>query len=231
MTLENLIELDRKILLWFNGSDSLYLDRYAEMLTWGFTWTPLYIALLYLVVKNNETMVQIALTVGCAALCILLADALADGIVKPLVGRPRPAADPYIKYIVDVVDNYRGRGYSFFSALAANTMSLAVFFSLLVRHRLLSGVLFIWSLTNCWTRMYLGLHYPSDIVCGIIWGVVSGGISYWVFYKSYFKVSPKINYISSQYTATGYSIKDIDVVMLVITAVLALITVLSLFVF
>lgn len=231
MTLENLIEIDRNLLMWFNGSDSLFLDRLMDMLTWGFTWTPLYIALFYLVVKNNETMSQIVLAMGCAALCILLASGVTEGIVKPLVGRPRPAMDPYVKYMIHVVDNHRGSGFSFFSAHAANTMSLAVFFSLLVRNRLFNTVMVLWSLLNCWTRLYLGMHYPSDILCGLLWGAISGIISYWVFYKVYFKVSPKINYISSQYTRTGYAIADIDVVMLVMATILVVVTLLSLFVY
>lgn len=228
MTLDHLIDFDQRLLLLLNGSDSLFLDHLVELLTWGFTWTPLYIALFYLVVKNNETMFQIALTVGCAALCILLADGMADGIVKPLVGRPRPSLDPYLKYIVDVVNDHRGSGFSFFSAHAANTMSLAVFFSLLVRSRLLTIVLVAWSLLNCWTRLYLGMHYPIDIVCGVLWGLVSGVASYMVYHKFYFKVSPKINYISSHYTSTGYSTTDIDVVMTVVVVVLAVAVLLSL---
>lgn len=220
MTIDQLLDLDQQLLLWFNGSHSLLLDRLVEMLTWGFTWTPLYVALFYLVVKNNETMVHIGLIVGCAALCILLADGMADGIIKPLVGRPRPALDPFLKYYVDVVDGQRGSGFSFFSAHAANTMSLAVFFSLLVRDRLLCAMLMFWSLLNCWTRLYLGLHYPIDIVCGIVWGAVAGGISYVVFYKVYRKIGPKVNYISTHYTSTGYSAIDIDVVMLVFSLVM-----------
>ncbi|MGI6242737.1 MAG: phosphatase PAP2 family protein [Prevotella sp.] len=231
MTIESLIEIDQDLLMWFNNSDSLFLDRLMEMFTWGFTWTPLYLALFYLVVKNNETMLQIALVVGSVALCIILADGLADGIVKPLVARPRPAMDPYIKYMVDVVDGHRGSGYSFFSAHAANTMSLAVFFSLLVRNRLFNTVMVLWSLLNCWTRLYLGLHYPSDILCGMLWGAIAGCIAYLVFYKIYFKISPKINYISSQYTSTGYATVDIDVVMLALAAILTAVTLLSLFVY
>ena len=176
-------------------------------------------------------MVQIALAMGCAGLCILLADGMADGIMKPLVARPRPSMDPYLKYVVSVVDNYRGSGFSFFSAHAANTMSLAVFFSLLVRNKLFTTVMIIWSLLNCWTRLYLGLHYPIDIFCGMVWGVIAGVISYLVFYKLYFKFSPKFNYISSQYTATGYSRVDIDVVMMVIVLILAVVMLLSLSVF
>lgn len=228
MTLESIIEFDQQLLLWFNGSDSLFLDRMSDMLTWGFTWTPLFLALFFLVVKNNETMPQIVLVTCCACLCILLADGMADGIVKPLVARPRPAMDPYLKYLVDVVDGHRGSGFSFFSAHAANTMSLAVFFSMLVRNRLFTVVMVLWSLLNCWTRLYLGLHYPVDIVCGLLWGIVSGLISYMVYHKFYYKISPKINYISSHYTSSGYSMADIDMVVVVVAGTLAMVTVLAL---
>ncbi|WP_276909080.1 phosphatase PAP2 family protein [Hallella colorans] len=228
MTLESIIEFDQQLLLWFNGSDSLFLDRMSDMLTWGFTWTPLFLALFFLVVKNNETMPQIVLVTCCAGLCILLADGMADGIVKPLVARPRPAMDPYLKYLVDVVDGHRGSGFSFFSAHAANTMSLAVFFSMLVRNRLFTVVMVLWSLLNCWTRLYLGLHYPVDIVCGLLWGIVSGLISYMVYHKFYYKISPKINYISSHYTSSGYSMADIDMVVVVVAGTLAIVTVLAL---
>lgn len=228
MTLESIIEFDQQLLLWFNGSDSLFLDRMSDMLTWGFTWTPLFLALFFLVVKNNETMPQIVLVTCCAGLCILLADGMADGIVKPLVARPRPAMDPYLKYLVDVVDGHRGSGFSFFSAHAANTMSLAVFFSMLVRNRLFTVVMVLWSLLNCWTRLYLGLHYPVDIVCGLLWGIVSGLISYMVYHKFYYKISPKINYISSHYTSSGYSMADIGMVVVVVAGTLAIVTVLAL---
>lgn len=228
MILESIIEFDQQLLLWFNGSDSLFLDRMSDMLTWGFTWTPLFLALFFLVVKNNETMPQIVLVTCCAGLCILLADGMADGIVKPLVARPRPAMDPYLKYLVDVVDGHRGSGFSFFSAHAANTMSLAVFFSMLVRNRLFTVVMVLWSLLNCWTRLYLGLHYPVDIVCGLLWGIVSGLISYMVYHKFYYKISPKINYISSHYTSSGYSMADIDMVVVVVAGTLAMVTVLAL---
>jgi undecaprenyl-diphosphatase len=229
--LDKLIYFDQQLLLWFNGSDSLFVDRLAVVLTSGLTWIPLYLALFYLVVRNNETMLQIALVMGCSLLCLLLADGMADGIVKPLVGRWRPSNDPYFKYVVEVVGNHRDTNYGFFSAHAANTMSIATFFSLLVRNRLFNFALIVWSLINCWTRMYLGLHYPSDILCGLAWGVASGMICYFVFHQFYYKVSPKINYISSQYTSTGYANVDIDIVMMAIVGILAIAVLASLSVF
>ena len=220
MALDSLISLDQQLLMYFNGSDSLFLDSLVPVLTSGVTWIPLYVVLFFLVVKNNETMVQICLVLGCAFLCILLSGGVDDGIVKPLVGRLRPSNDPMMKYAVDVVSNTRGVGFSFFSAHAANTMALAVFVSWLVRDRLLSFTMVFWSLLNGWTRLYLGVHYPGDVLCGWLCGVLAGSLAYLVFYKLYFKVSPQLNYISSQYTPTGYSRVDINMVMIVLVMIL-----------
>ena len=213
MDWNSFLELDRQILAFFNGSDSLFIDGIAMTLTSGLTWIPLYLGLFYLVIKNNETMAQVALIVGCAALCLFLAFGLTDYIVKPLVARWRPTNDPIIKYTIDVVNNYRESKFGFFSAHAANTMSITVFFSLLVRNRKFTIVLLTWSLLMCWTRLYLGVHYPGDILCGMAWGATVGMFVYLLYKRVYFKISPKLNYVSTQYTATGYSLSDIDVLI------------------
>lgn len=214
--MNSLIDLDRDLLCFFNGSHSLFVDNLAVVLTSGLTWIPLYLALFYMVIKNNETMKQIMLAVGCVALCLILSDGVADFIVKPWVGRLRPSQEPAIKYAVDIVNGIRDTQYGFFSAHAANTFSIALFFSLLIRSRKFTVVMILWSLANCWTRMYLGLHYPSDIFTGLIWGFIVGGVSYFIYLKAYFSVSPKFHYISSQYTRTGYSLVDIDTTLVIL---------------
>lgn len=216
MNIESLIQFDKWLLLTLNGSNSLFMDDLVTILTTASTWIPLYIALLYLVIKNNENVRQILLVVGCAALCICLTGTIDDTLVKPLVARWRPTHDPQIGMLVDVVNGYRGGNYGFFSAHAANTFSIAIFFSLLVRSRILTISMILWSLVNCWTRIYLGVHYPGDIVCGLLWGGCIGVLVYYIYYRIYHCISGNINFISSQFTSTGYQLEDISVVLSVL---------------
>ena len=222
--LDHLIDLDRWLLLAVNGSTSLYIDGLVKTLTTAATWIPLYIALFYMVMKNNNSVAKIAFIVACAGLCYLFAGALDDGIVKPMVARWRPTHDPVIGWQVDVVNGYRGGNYGFFSAHASNTFSLAVFFSLLVRSRLLTTALVAWSLLNCWTRLYLGVHFPGDILVGLLWGGIVGSAVYYFYRRMMRRYATDMNYVSTYYTVTGYQRSDVDVVatVLVFTLVYAL---------
>ena len=207
--LETLIQYDKQLLLLLNGSESHYYDMLMLILTNALTWVPLYLSLFYIVVKNNENMQKILLVLASAGLCLLFAGAVDDGIVKPLVARWRPTHDPQIGMLVDIVDGYRGGSYGFFSAHAANTFSIAVFFCWLIRSRLLSFTLVVFSLLNCWTRLYLGVHYPGDILVGLIWGAIVGTAVYHLFfYRVARRFSAKMTYISSYYTTTGYQRVD-----------------------
>jgi len=216
MEWETLIQLDRQLLLALNGSESLYLDTLAYTLTTAVTWVPLYVSLFYLVLKNNDAMVKILLIVASAALCVLLAGTVDDAIVKPLVERWRPTHDPQIGAVVDLVDGHRGGNYGFFSAHACNTFSIAVFFALLVRSRLLTFFLVTWSLINCWTRLYLGVHFPGDILVGLLWGGIVGTAVYLLYCRISRRFSTGMNFISSKYTRTGYQTDDVNIVIVVL---------------
>ena len=222
--MDTLIALDKELLLLLNGSHSLFLDGLVKTLTTASTWIPLYLALFYLVLKNNDSVQKILFIMACAGACVFIAGSLDDMIVKPMVARWRPTHDPEIGMSVDVVNDYRGGKYGFFSAHASNTFSIAVFFALLIRSRILTVALVTWSLVNCWTRMYLGVHYPGDILCGLLWGGIVG-TCVWLFHRRIIgQTTTSQTYITAQYTPTGYQTTDIDVVVsvLVLTLVYAI---------
>ncbi len=219
-----LIPLDQELLLLLNGSRSVYFDRLIDLLTTASTWIPLYVALLLMVVKNNASIRQVLFIIVCATLCVLLAGTVGlhitdqslqkQQIEKTMVARLRPTHDPTIGILVDVVDGYRGGKYGFFSAHAANTMSIAVYFSLLVRHKVFTLMMVGWSLLNCYTRLYLGVHYPIDILVGLTWGTLVG-LLIWLVQRR-FTTTLNSGFISSQFTSTGYRLCDIDLVNVVL---------------
>ncbi len=171
--LEFLNDIDRAITLFLNGSSSLFIDGIAMTATATVTWIPLAAVLIYVILKNNSWTNSLLVILGIA-LCITLADQLASVICKPYFARYRPTQDPEIRHLVDVVNNYRGGRYGFFSSHAANTVSLATFLTLLIRNKWLSLLLYSWAALNCWTRLYLGVHYFGDITVGILWGLLVG---------------------------------------------------------
>lgn len=117
--MEEIIQFDKHLLLMVNGSDSAFLDWVVMTLTNAKTWIPLYLSLLYVVIKANRNVRGVLMIMAAAGLCVLLAGTIDDEIVKPLVARWRPTHDPQIGGLVDVVDGYRGGNYGFFSAHAS----------------------------------------------------------------------------------------------------------------
>lgn len=206
--LEQLVHLDWQVSHFLNGSSSLFADGVAVMATATLTWIPTAIVLLYVIIHNNE-MKNICLILLGIGLCILFADQIASGIFKPLVARFRPTNDPVLMSYVDIVNEYRGGRYGFFSSHAANTFAVATFVGMLVRCRQLSLYLVSWALLNCWTRVYLGVHYFGDVLVGTVCGVLVGLIVYAVFAR--FIGRHEATVVQSRYdvqTVTGYAVAD-----------------------
>lgn len=207
--LQHLLQFDEKITLALNGSDSLFWDGVAKTATSTVTWIPLAAVLLYVVIHNNNVK-KVWLILLAMAVCVLIADQTASGIFKPMVERFRPAQDPYLMYQIDIVDGYRGGKYGFFSSHASNTFALATFVSLLIRHSALVWAVYSWALLNCWTRVYLGVHYFGELLVGSIFGAIVGFVVYWAFCRIG-HVEIDTTHRPEIQTATGYKRMDIYV--------------------
>ncbi len=204
--LQTIDAFDKLLLHSLNGSGSVFIDHVAIMLTNGLTWIPLYAVLLILVVRNSVRRSQVFLILAMVAVALLLSEGVADGIVKPLVMRPRPVADSSMRGVVAVINGYVPGGYSFFSAHAANTFTIATFLSLVLRNRQFSYIMVLWALVNCWTRLYLGAHYPSDILVGILWGIASGSMAFALYRYRFLKATRRQFGKLSNYVGNGFGL-------------------------
>ena len=170
--LETLIELDKELLLFLNSFHTPWLDPIMFWITKTLFWLPLYLFLLFLVIKNFKRDTWIVL-VG-VAITILLADQITSGLMKPFFARLRPSREPSLQGLVHLVDGYTGGKYGFASSHAANTFATALFFWLLFKDRYRwVWILFVWAAVMTYTRIYLGAHYPGDILVGLLIGLGS----------------------------------------------------------
>ena len=185
--LEFITNIDTRLTLFLNGSDSEMLDAIAVTATKTSTWIPLGILLLYVLIRMKDWK-NALLVILCVAIAITLADQMASGIFKPLVARLRPSHNPELQGVIDLVGDYRGGKYGFFSSHAANTCAVAVFLSLLFRKRVFTVAICSWAMVNSWTRLYLGVHYVGDIMVGLIWGAFVG----WIVFHLYRFLTLKI---------------------------------------
>lgn len=202
--------IDQIGLSLFFGSQSFVLDHAALFFTNAWTWLPFYTMLVLLVIKNNDNVRQIMTCLAFCLLAMLLATGLTTVIVKPLVERVRPCNELSVRFMAQIAGDLRNKDFSFFSSHAATTMALATFFTLMVKCRRLSVALYLWALTNCWTRLYLGQHYLTDVTVGIIWGIATGTAAYVLYRKTSRRFSDGAKFISSQYTHTGFAWGDIN---------------------
>lgn len=198
------------------GSNSAFLDHFALTVTNAWLWVPLYVAFFFLIIKNHASMQQIFICAGCAVLGVLIATGLTSVVTKPLFARLRPCNDPEYKYLAYIAGNIHNRDFSFFSSHAATSMSLVAFFTLLVRSRLLSVSLCIWSLVVCWSRLYLGQHFFTDVVVGILWGNIAGIFAFLLYNKVCKRQIRRFN-VSEKFTTSGFNKMDVDTIVLVLT--------------
>ena len=174
---EKLLNLDTHLLLWFNSHHSPFWDSVMWFISGKMEWVPMYLILIgFIIYKYRKDSIWIFIAV---IILITLSDSFAARVIKDSVQRFRPTHNPAIANMVHIVNNYRGGDYGFVSNHASNSFALAVFLSLLFRNRYFTIGILIWAAIVSYSRIYLGVHYPGDILGGALLGVGWAYGIYW----------------------------------------------------
>ena len=176
-----MINFDTDLFLFLNGLHADWLDPVMTFISGKLTWTPFYLILLYLVIKNYKK--QSVLIILGIILLIVCSDQVSSGIFKPLFERPRPCHNEAIKDLVYLPDGHCGGAYGFISSHACNVFALAVFMTNILKryYRKIGWVMFVWAPLVAYSRIYMGVHYPGDVIVGAAVGAIIG----WLMFKVY----------------------------------------------
>ena len=186
---EFLLELDRNLLLKLNSWHAPWLDSVMVALTNGLNWLPLFLLVIGLMIyKFRWQSIFMLVFIG---IVIFLTDRISAGLIKPWIGRLRPSHEPGLEGYLHLVNGYKGGIYSFVSSHAANAFGVATFLWLILRkHIKWIWIMFIWAVVFSYTRIYLGVHYPFDILGGVILGAFIGLLVYKLGRAMPKKISP-----------------------------------------
>lgn len=176
--LEKLLQYDEDLFLFLNGLGTSSWDYFWLVVTDKYTFIPLYIILFFLVYKKLG--LKSLLIIIVVAAMITFTDQITNLFKYVLVKRPRPCREEDLRSIMRFVAKGCGR-YGFFSGHSSNSMATAVFVGLVLRkyYKNLIFILLFWSVLVAYSRIYVGVHYPLDIFCGLAFGGLSG----FIFYK------------------------------------------------
>lgn len=171
--LENELQFEKALFFQLNGSESAFFDNFFYLYSYKWTWFLFYLCFLFIFCykKKPKEIVCILLAIS---LVILLCDQIASGFFKPFFHRFRPTHHPDFENQVKTVMGYRGGLYGFMSSHASNAFGFAVFTSLVFRNRLYTCMICLFALLTAYSRVYLGVHFISDVAGGAFVGILTG---------------------------------------------------------
>ncbi|MDE6693255.1 MAG: phosphatase PAP2 family protein [Muribaculaceae bacterium] len=174
--MDYLLQLDTETFLTINGAHVEWLDQVMKMFSGRMIWILLYVMIAAMLCRTFGWQRALIAVLG-AGIAVGLSDYTCASVIRPLVERLRPSnPDNPISEMVHIVNGYRSGAYGFPSCHAANTMALAMFTTLVFKRWGYGVVIFAWALMQCYSRIYLGVHYPGDLVAGafvgILWAVL-----------------------------------------------------------
>lgn len=187
-------QLDQELLVKINSWHSPFFDEWMWQISHQWMWMPLYVFFIYVIFKKFKLASAVMILVG-VGLCFLLADRISVMVFKEVILRYRPThhleIGPHLHlYEKSNGEFYRGGQYGFVSSHAANFFALSTYlFLLLKKQSKWWGLLFIWAILIGYSRMYLGVHYPLDVIGGALLGIFIG----WLVFKLLTKFA-KITY-------------------------------------
>jgi len=184
--LDQLIGLDKSALIYLNNLGAPKWDTFWLFITNQYNWIPLFILMLFLIFKVYGLKKGLLILL-IAAVLVAFTDQFVN-LIKHTFGRLRPNNDPSVKNLIRIL--YSPHSFSFVSGHATNSMANTIFIYLLLkRHFKYVWLFFIWPLVFAYSRVYLGVHYPIDILTGALLGMCLG----YGFYKICLFVLSKID--------------------------------------
>ena len=170
--IEILVHWDQQVMLAIHGLSNPFFDQLMAAITEKYNWIPLYLLLVYLLVRQFGW--HALYSIAAVVLLVVISDQLTSSFMKPFFQRFRPCHDPEIGHMVRIITKCGGY-YGFVSSHAANSFAVTTFFWCLFHRRFpWIGWIVLWPLVVGYSRIYLGVHYPLDILGGALVGIVLG---------------------------------------------------------